>query len=100
MAAGHAPQVEHVEDIDAWNQAHVEARCSQPWEVVWADFHAARRALLEVLERMSQAQLERSFPSPWGSDITPYRWICVYLAHDREHAEGLREVERKINITG
>ncbi len=89
MAAGRAPQVEHVEDLDAWNQAHVEARCDQVWEAVWADFHAARRALLEVLDGMSQADLERSFPSPWGSDITPYRWVCVYLAHDREHAQGL-----------
>jgi len=50
MAAGHAPQVEHVEDLDAWNQAHVEARRSQPWEEVWADLHAARRSLLEVLQ--------------------------------------------------
>ena len=91
MAAGRAPQVEYVEDLDAWNQAHVEARCHQPWEAVWADFHAARRALLEILEGMSQADLESSFPSPWGSDITPYRWICVYLAHDREHAYGLRQ---------
>ena len=90
MAAGNAPQVEYVEDLDAWNQAHTEARRSQPWETVWADFHAARRALLEVLEGMSQVKLERSFPSPWGSDLTPYRWTCVYLPHDREHAEGLR----------
>lgn len=89
MAAGQPPQVEHVQDIDAWNQAHVEARRDQPWDAVWADFQAARQALLEVLEGMSQAQLETSFPSPWGSDITPYRWVCVYLAHDREHAQGL-----------
>ena len=92
MAAGRAPQVEHVEDLDAWNRAHVEARRDQSWEAVWADFHAARRTLLEVLEGMSQAHLERSFPSPWGPDITPYRWVCVYLAHDREHAEGLRRI--------
>ena len=91
MAAGHVPQVGHVEDIDAWNWAHVEVRRSQPWEAVWTDFHAARQALLEVLEGMSQAHLERSFPSPWGSEITPYRWVCVYLAHDREHAHGLKQ---------
>jgi len=90
MAAGHAPQVEYVEDLDAWNQAHTEARRSQSWEAIWADFHAARQALMEVLHGMTQAHLERSFPSPWGSDLTPYRWTYVYLAHDREHAEGLR----------
>jgi len=90
MAAGCAPQVEYVEDLDAWNQAHIEARRSQPWETVWADFHAARQVMLEVPDGMTQAHLERSFPSPWGSDLTPYRWTYVYLAHDREHAEGLR----------
>lgn len=89
MAAGHAPQVEHIDDIDAWNQAHAEARRDQPWEVVWDDLHATRHALLEVLEGMSQAGLARSFPSPWGPETTPYRWTCVYLAHDREHAQGL-----------
>jgi hypothetical protein len=90
MAAGQPLQVGDVQDVDAWNWVHVEARRSQPWEAVWIDFHAARQGFLEVLEGMSQAHLERSFPSPWGSDITPYHWICIYLAHDREHAEGLR----------
>jgi uncharacterized damage-inducible protein DinB/predicted RNase H-like HicB family nuclease len=91
MAAGQSPQVEHVQDIDAWNQAHVEARRDQAWETVWADLHAARRALLDVLEEMSQAQLGRSFPFPWGPEGTPYQWIWVYFRHDREHAHGLRQ---------
>jgi len=93
MAAGHAPQVEYVEDLDTWNQAHVETRRDQPWEAVWADLHAARQALLDVLEEMSQAQLGRSFPFPWGAEGTPYQWVWVYFRHDREHAEGLRSEE-------
>jgi uncharacterized damage-inducible protein DinB/predicted RNase H-like HicB family nuclease len=91
MAAGQPPRVEHVRDIDAWNQAHAEARRSQPWETVWTDLHAARRALLDVLEEMSQAQLGRSYPFPWGPEGTPYQWIWVYFRHDREHAHGLRQ---------
>ena len=93
MSAGQPPQVENVEDIDAWNRAHVEARRSQAWKVVWADFHAARQALLEVLEGMSQAGLAWSFPFPWGPEGTAYRWVYVYLAHDREHAHGIRSEE-------
>jgi hypothetical protein len=89
MAAGQPPQVEHVPDIDAWNQAHVEARRNQSWGAVWADFQAARRALLEILEEMSQAEMALSFPFPWGPEGTAYRWVCVYLAHDREHAQDL-----------
>ncbi len=91
MAAGQPPQVEHVQDIDAWNRAHAEARRDQPWEEIGADFHAARQALLEILEGMSQADLAQSFPFPWGPEGTAYQWVSVYPAHDREHAKGLRE---------
>jgi hypothetical protein len=100
MAAGRPPQVEHVKDIEAWNQAHAEARRDQPWDEVWADFHAARKALLKALEGMSQADLARSFPFPWGAKGTAYWWVCVYIAHDREHAEGLRETWMRLKTSG
>jgi predicted RNase H-like HicB family nuclease/uncharacterized damage-inducible protein DinB len=82
---------EREHNVDAWNQSHAEARQHQPWEMVWADLHAARQALLDVLGEMSQAELGRSFPFPWGSEGTPYQWIWVYFRHDREHAHGLRQ---------
>ena len=93
MAAGQAPQVEHIKSIEAWNQTHAEARRDQPWEAVWGDLHAARQALLEALEGMEQDGLARAFPFPWGPEGTPYQWLGVYLAHDREHARGLRSEE-------
>jgi hypothetical protein len=95
MAAGHPPQVDYDGDLEAWNQAHVEARRDQPWEAVGADCHAARKALLEVLEGMSQADLSRRIPSRWSPEDTPYRWAQACLAHDREHVEGLRSQEVK-----
>lgn len=91
MADGHAPQVGRVESIEDWNRAHADARRHQPWEMVWADLQAARRALLDVLGEMSQAELGRSFPFPWGTEGTAYQWILVYFRHDREHAHGLKE---------
>ncbi|HIE37753.1 MAG TPA: DUF664 domain-containing protein [Anaerolineae bacterium] len=91
MAAGQPPRVEHVEDVDAWNQAHAEARREQPWDDVWADFHAARQALLTVLEGVDQADMGRLFPAPWAESCTPYAWVFIYIAHDREHAGDLRE---------
>jgi uncharacterized damage-inducible protein DinB/predicted RNase H-like HicB family nuclease len=90
MAAGQAPYVEHVEDIDAWNAIHVEARRYQPWEQVWEDWRRARRALKETLAGMSQTNLEQTYPFPWGSEGTPYQWAAVYVDHDRTHARGLR----------
>ena len=91
MAAGQPPQVEPIADLDAWNQAHYAARRDQPWDEVWADLHAARAALLETLEGMSQAALARSFPF-WGSEGAAYQWVSVYIAHDREHACDLERV--------
>jgi len=94
MAAGRPPRVEHVEDLDEWNQAHVEARRNQPWEEVWADFEAAHQALLEVLEEMGQADLNRPFPGIWNRETTPYAWALICLRHHRGHARDLREVSR------
>ena len=91
MAAGHAPQVERVTSIDAWNRNHAQARRDQSWETVWDDLHRAREGLLEVLDGMDQAALSRSFPSPWGSEVTPYSWVCVFVSHDREHAGDLKK---------
>jgi len=91
MAVGRSPQVEYIADVDAWNQAHYEARRDQPWDGVWSDLRAAREALVEVLERMGQADLSRSFPLPWGPEVTAYDWVSVYLPHDREHARDLSD---------
>jgi hypothetical protein len=90
MTAGQAPQVERVTDIDAWNQAHYEARRDQSWEGVWADLHAARQALLKVLDGMSQVALDQSHPFPWGQQGTAHRWVSVFVEHDRSHARDLR----------
>lgn len=89
MAAGQSPGVEYVEDLDAWNRVHCAARRDQPWQDVWADLHAAREAMVEVLEEMSQADLARSFTFPWSPQGTAYQWVGVCVAHDLEHARGL-----------
>jgi hypothetical protein len=86
MAAGQSPEVEVVEDIDAWNLVHVKARREQPWESVWEDLHTTRRSLLTVLEEMGETELSQRFAFPWGPEGTPYQWATVFFAHDREHA--------------
>jgi hypothetical protein len=86
MAAGQEPQVEPVEDIEAWNRVHAEARHEQPWDVVWDDLGRVRQALLDVLGGMDEAQLAPRFPFPWGVEGTPYDWLAVFVGHDREHA--------------
>jgi hypothetical protein len=90
MAEGKAPQVEYIADIASWNQVHYETRRDQPWEEVWADLHATREALLEVLDGMSQAALDQSRSFPWGQEGTAHRWVSVFVEHDRGHAHDLR----------
>lgn len=92
-ADGQLPELEPLDDFEAWNRSHVEARRDQPWEAVWDDLHAARRALLEVLTGMSQAAMSRSFPFPWWPEGTPYQWTSVFVAHDRDHSRDLRDDE-------
>ncbi len=86
MAVGRPPQVEAIEDVDAWNQVHVEARRDQPWEEVWAELEAVRRALTGVLEGMDEDAMGRAFPAPWDPHCTPYDWAYICLTHEREHA--------------
>lgn len=86
MAAGQTPDVERVDDIEAWNQAHAEARRAQPWEVVWDDLTQGRQALMALLGGMEEAQLARRFDFPWGVEGTAYDWLGVFVEHDREHA--------------
>ena len=90
MADGQNPYVEHIADVDAWNAVHAEARRDQPWTQVWADLHSTRHALTDILERMSQADLDHEFAFPWGSKGTPTEWTLVLVQHERTHARGLR----------
>jgi hypothetical protein len=90
MAEGQTPATEPIGDLETWNTSHVEARRDQPWEAVCDDLHAARQALLEISTGMGEALMARSFPFPWGEEGTPYQWLGVFFAHDREHARDPR----------
>jgi predicted RNase H-like HicB family nuclease/uncharacterized damage-inducible protein DinB len=89
MAQGQPPPEEPIGDVDGWNENHARARRNQSWEEVWRDLHAAHRALSAGLQEISEADLGRTFPFPWGPAGTAYQWVCVYVGHDREHARDL-----------
>ena len=89
FGTGKAAQVDHDGGVQAWNERKAAARRDQPWEQVEGDLRATRDGLLEVLDGLSQADLDRPFPTPWDRNGTPYRWVCVFFGHDREHAHGL-----------
>jgi uncharacterized damage-inducible protein DinB len=76
--------------IQRWNEAHAAARKEQSWDQVWSDFQAARLALGQMLEKMSQEDLAQPFAVPWSKEWTVYRWLHLWLHHEREHAADLR----------
>jgi hypothetical protein len=90
MARGRMPRCEHIADIDSWNEVHAEARRDEPWEDTWADLERVRESLVSVLEETCEEALVSSHHFPWGPQGTAYQWVRVFIAHDREHAEGLR----------
>ncbi len=89
MAAGQDPPTEEAFDLDAWNQAHVEARRGRPWEETWAALEQARHALLEALEAMPEETLGRSFTAPWNEPVRPYDWVRIQIEHEYGHAGDL-----------
>jgi uncharacterized damage-inducible protein DinB len=88
MAAGQTVAVDYDGNVEAWNAARAMARQGQSWDAVWADFEAARRALLDILDGLSDADLNTSRPGDWGG--TPYRWAYVCVDHDQEHMADLK----------
>lgn len=88
MTAGETVAVDYDGNVDAWNATHVAARQDQSWNAVWADFAAARRALLDVLAQLSDTDLNTPRPGDRGG--TPYRWAYVSIDHDQEHLADLK----------
>jgi uncharacterized damage-inducible protein DinB len=90
MAAGRVAGLSYTGDEEGWNRAHAAGRRDQPWQTAWADFTQTRQALMATLAGMEDAGLDRPARSRWSADDRPYWWFRGCLAHDREHAEGLR----------
>ena len=89
MADGRPPQLEDFDDVDAWNDAHVESRRGQSWRAVRADLAAARRGLVSALEGMDDDSLGQRFDFPWGENGSVFDWVGIFVGHDREHARDL-----------
>lgn len=90
IEAGRPLPQEYEGDGQRWNEAHAAARQGQSWQQVWNDYHVVRQQLLALLGAMSQDEIEGPMDNPWGAHASPYGWGHAYLAHEREHAAGLR----------
>ncbi len=91
IAAGREPTYERtIEDFQGFDAARGPVWAALPWAEVWAQFVAARRALLEVALSLDDTALARPFSAPWLSTTTACGYVLDMAGHEQEHADALR----------
>jgi hypothetical protein len=90
MLAGETPNQEPITDFNAWNMAQAAQRSELPWETIWVAYEKSYQVLLDGLDSLSDEQLAQQFTTPWGSQISLYRWLAIWPLHEREHAIDVR----------
>lgn len=93
---GETPNLNPIADFEAWNMEQAAKRADLPWETIWQAYEASYQTLLSGLDELSEVQLAEEFATPWGSQISLYRWLTIWPLHEREHAIDVRHA---LNLT-
>ena len=78
-----------VEDGEAYNTSHAEARKSQSWSEARADLDASFDRVSSVLEDLDEEQLSAAATMPWGVDGTVGEVFADITGHVNEHVANL-----------
>ena len=93
VAAGREPAYERtIAAFEAFNTERGAVWAALPWDEVWPQFVAVRRALVEVALSLDDAALARPFTAPWLSSTTAGGYLLDMAGHEQEHADALRPV--------
>ena len=79
-----------------WNEEQVAMRREHSATQVITEFETARRDLIQVIEGLTDAVLNRSRMTSWGTPATGFELIRAQAEHDREHAAQVRSFRKKI----
>jgi len=91
VAAGREPVYEErIASFDEYNDRRGAVWAQAPWAEAWANYVAARRALLEVAGSLLDEALARPFPAPWPGLTTACGYLLDMAQHEEEHADILR----------
>lgn len=90
LVAGGLPESEEITDFDVWNEAHAQARRSQPWSQVWQAFEASYQAFIELFDRLPEARFPQKFRAAWGPQMTVYGWVSIFARHEQQHTIDVR----------
>ena len=88
--------LEPISDFEQWNLNEAAKRTELPWQTVWEAYEAAYQKLLDGLDTLTDDALAETITTPWGSNISLYRWIIIWPLHEREHAIDVRHA---LNLT-
>src|SRR5262245_5598237 len=69
-----------------WNEEQVSARRELGVTQVLSEFETARRDLMQVIEGLTDAVLNRKRMTSWGKTATGFELVTTQMEHDREHA--------------
>ena len=78
-----------IEDGEAYNASHAEARKSQSWAAAKADLDASLERAAALLEDVDDEQLASAAPFPWGGEGQVGEVIADAMAHVDEHVVDL-----------
>jgi uncharacterized damage-inducible protein DinB len=79
----------------AWNEEQVGLRREHATTRVIAEFESARRDLIQVVEGLTDAVLNRSRMTSWGKPATGFELILAQVERDRENAAQVRSYRKK-----
>lgn len=80
-----------------WNEEQLAMRRERSLAEITAEFENARRDLIQVIEGLTDAVLNRSRMTSWGEAQTGFQLIASQAQHDREHAAEIRSFRKKID---
>lgn len=91
LSEGETPSfTKTIRNFDAFNEAQVTAKQNLSWRQVLEEYRTVRRALVTLLDVLSDGVLMQPFVAPWGSPITGYQYLIGLAVHEQEHAAILR----------
>lgn len=82
-------------DFAAWNEEQVALRREQTPAQVMAEYEKARRDLMQVVEGLTDAVLNRSRMTPWGEPATGFELLMMQVERDRKSAGLVRSYRKK-----
>lgn len=77
--------------IDAYNAVSVEVRKDRSLADITKEYSDLRMELMGLLDGLTEEQYDTVITVPWGQEGTIRQMMSVFVHHEHEHAQELRE---------